>query len=150
MKMCLDQSHRTGKIIETITVIIDIKDMRLSQVTRDFLHILRLIGQMDASQYPEVLGKAFIINAPAAFPMVWKLIKMWLDPVVAQKISILGGPNDWRPKVLDFIGEENMPSTYGGKLPALSLDSHPYATYMASNSSHTELDYWTGKYWQIA
>lgn len=149
MKMCLDQSHKTGTIIETITCIIDIKDMRLSQVTRDFLHILRLIGQMDASQYPEVLGKAFIINAPSAFPMVWKLIKMWLDPVVAQKISILGGPNDWRPKVLDFIGEENMPSTYGGKLPPLSLDTHPYAAFMASASTHPEIDYWTGKSWQL-
>jgi CRAL/TRIO domain len=149
MKLCLDQSHKTGSIIETVTVIIDIKDMRLGQVTRDFLHILRLIGQMDASQYPEILGKAFIINAPSAFPMVWKLIKMWLDPIVAQKISILGGPNDWRPKVFDFIGEENMPSTYGGKLPLLSNDMHPYAGYMAQYSNNPDVEYWNTKAWHL-
>jgi len=30
MKMMLDQSHRTGKIIDTVTVVIDVKGMSLS------------------------------------------------------------------------------------------------------------------------
>lgn len=150
MKMMMDQSQRLGCIVDTISVIIDIKGMKLSQVNRDFLNLLQLLGQMDANQFPEILGRLYIINVPSAFPIVWRLIKLWLDPITAQKIHIYSSPNDWRPKVFDFIGEENIPSTYGGKMPALSMDSHPYAAYMAATRPDTTLEYWTSKAWQTS
>lgn len=150
VRMCTEQSFRLGQIIETITVVIDVQDMRMSQVTGEFLTFMKMIGQIDASQYPEILGRMFIINTPMAFPIVWRLVKVWLDPVVASKIQICGGPNDWKPKLLDFIGEDHLPENYGGKLPALSSNFHPYSGFMASTSKIQDINYWTSNLWKSA
>jgi hypothetical protein len=67
-----------------------------------------------------------IINAPAGFSYVWGWVKPWLDPVVVSKIQILGGPSSWQPVFFDLIGKEQMPENYGGDLPPLTKERHPY------------------------
>jgi len=37
IKLCTLQSRRTGMLIETVTGVLDVKDMTLGQITRDFL-----------------------------------------------------------------------------------------------------------------
>jgi hypothetical protein len=56
--------------------VIDVKDMKLSQVTSDFLTLVKLLAQIDQQQYPETLGKFFIINTPSVFPFVWRMVKV--------------------------------------------------------------------------
>ncbi len=123
----MDQSKKHGLIVETMTAVIDVKDMKLSLVTRDFLSLVKRIAQIDQQQYPETLGKIFIINTPSAFPYVWRVVKPFLDPAVAAKIFILSSRNDWYPVFLDQIGEENLPINYGGKVDELNDDVYPYA-----------------------
>lgn len=125
-RLCTFQSHKRGEIIETTTTIIDIKDMRMSQVTRDFLNLVKSLAAIDQAQFPETLGKMFIINAPSAFPFAWRLVKPMLDPAVTAKIQILGGPNEYQPVLLEYIGKSSLSSTYGGSLPQLSTELHPY------------------------
>ena len=117
-------------IIETCSAVLDVQDMKLSQVTREFLALVKGIAAIDKDQYPETLGKLFIINVPSVFPLVWRTVQFFLDPATAAKIQIFGAKKDWLPALTDQIGLENMPSTYGGYLPALSSDVHPYATTM--------------------
>lgn len=148
VRLCTEQSYRHQKIIETITVVIDVKDMRLAQVNFDFLQLIRMCGDVDSAQYPEILGRLYIINTPSAFPMVWRLIKAWLDPVVASKIEICGGPSTWQSKLLDFIGEENLPANYGGKLPALHEDMHPYSSQMKISSEKADPEFWANGSWK--
>ena len=126
-RLCLDQSKKHGLIIETLTAVIDVKDMKLSLVTRDFLSLIKRIAQIDQQQYPETLGKIFIINTPSAFPYVWRVVKPFLDPAVAAKIFILSSKNEWQPVFLDQIGEENLPINYGGKVDELTDAVYPYA-----------------------
>ena len=130
MRLCVDQSHKRGAIIETSTAIMDVKDMKLSQVTRDFLNLVKGIADIDKDKYPETLGKLFIINVPSIFPLVWRTVQVFLDPAVAAKIEIYGNKDQWFPAMSKFIGVENMPSTYGGKLPPLDKSVHPYAESM--------------------
>ena len=47
------------------------------------------------------------------------------------KIQILGPAKDYIPVLQDFIGVANLPSNYGGTLPALDSDIHPYSETMA-------------------
>lgn len=47
MRLCFEQSHRLGYIVETITGVIDVGGMRLGQVTRDFLAIVKAIAYID-------------------------------------------------------------------------------------------------------
>jgi CRAL/TRIO domain len=120
----------SGVIIETCSAVLDVQDMKLSQVTREFLTLVKGIAAIDKDQYPETLGKLFIINVPSVFPLVWRTVQFFLDPATAAKIEIYGAKKDWLPALTAQIGLENMPSTYGGLLPALSSEVHPYAETM--------------------
>ena len=109
MELCCHQTNKTGFIVETITAVIDIEGMQLRQVTTDFLNIVKGIAKIDQAQYPETLGRFFIINAPALFPVVWRGVKPFLDPVVVSKIHIFSKENEWKPKLVEYIGAENLP-----------------------------------------
>ena len=76
--LCADQSHKLQCIVETITGVIDVKDMKLSQITNDFLTLTKLLAEVDQKQYPETLGRIFIINVPSVFPFVWRMVRPWL------------------------------------------------------------------------
>jgi hypothetical protein len=61
------------------------------------------------------------------FPFVWRMVRPWLDPVVARKIHILGSYDEWQPCLVSQIGVPNLPACYGGTAPDLDLSTHPYA-----------------------
>ena len=127
LRMCMRKTAETGHLVETISGIVDVKDMRMFQITRDFLNLTKQIADVDQHQYPETLGRIYIINTPTVFPMVWRLVKPWLDPIVTAKIFIFGGPKEYEPALIEFIGKDNLPSNYGGTQPALNCNVHPYA-----------------------
>ncbi len=129
--LCYQQSLKLNKIVETSTGIIDVKNMSMFQITRDFLNLVQQMAEIDQQQYPETLGRLYIINTPSAFPMVWKMVKPWIDPVTASKIHILSSPREYEPALAEFIGVENLPSNYGGVLPELNPTIHPYAQTIA-------------------
>jgi hypothetical protein len=129
-RLCKQQSLRLGYVVETFVGIVDVKDMRVFQITRDFLALTRAIADVDQGQYPETLGRIYVVNAPSAFPTVYAMIRPWLDPVVAAKILVLGGPKEYEPVLFDYIGKENLPANYGGDLPAMTPTMHPYSLTM--------------------
>ena len=124
-RMCYEQSLRTHTIVETITVVLDVKGMTMSSFSSDFRSMSKAMIAMDQDSYPETLGKILIINAPSVFPMIWGMMKPWFDAITAAKVTIQG--TDYKAKLFDSVGAENLPSTYLGLLPALSKSVHPYA-----------------------
>ena len=57
-------------------------------------------------------GNLILINAPSYAGSVWNMVKRFLDPKTASKISILVGPS---PSVLRKVcGEACLPMEYGG------------------------------------
>lgn len=69
--------------VDTATVIFDLSDFSMSNM--DYAPVQFLITCFEA-HYPESLGKLYIHKAPWIFSPIWKVIKKWLDPVVASKI----------------------------------------------------------------
>ena len=59
------------------------------------------------------MGALFIINAPWIFQPLWAMIKPWLDPVTKAKFHVLG--SNFLPKLLEYIDEDQIPSSLGGK-----------------------------------
>ena len=41
--------------------------------------------------YPEAMHKMYIVNAPMAFRVLWRMVKPWLHPVTVSRIDIIGG-----------------------------------------------------------
>ncbi|PWN94129.1 CRAL/TRIO domain-containing protein, partial [Acaromyces ingoldii] len=71
----------------------------------------QLLGILDTN-FPELSGRVQIINAPWLFSTIWSYIKGWLPVNTAEKIDIVG--TDFKAKLLEFIDEEQLPSSIGG------------------------------------
>jgi hypothetical protein len=68
--------------------------------------------QIDSTYYPERLGDLYVINAPWIFPVIWAIVKGWIDPVTRAKIHIVKG--DPKPTLLAHIDADQLPAEYGG------------------------------------
>lgn len=59
----------------------------------DYTPVKFMIKVFEAN-YPESLGGIIIYKAPWLFQGIWKIIKGWLDPVVAAKVHFANNIND--------------------------------------------------------
>ncbi|KAF3929687.1 hypothetical protein AA313_de0204310 [Arthrobotrys entomopaga] len=62
------------------------------------------------AHFPECLGACLVHNAPWFFQGIWKVIKGWLDPVVASKVHFTKGASD----LSKFIDKQYIPKSLGG------------------------------------
>ncbi|KIN00979.1 hypothetical protein OIDMADRAFT_103682 [Oidiodendron maius Zn] len=69
--------------VDTANICFDMTDFGLSNL--DYAPIKFIIKCFEAN-YPESLGVVLIHKAPWIFQGIWKIIKGWLDPVVAAKV----------------------------------------------------------------
>jgi hypothetical protein len=134
-RLCLAQSMKRKEIVETVTTVLDIEGMKMKQVNGDFIRLVSLLADVDGTQYPETMGRIFVINATPSFALAWQMIKPWVVAATASKMKILGGSAEYIPVLREFIGEENLPANYGGTLPPLSVEVHPYAETMNADFS---------------
>lgn len=91
----------------------------------DYTPVKFMIKCFEAN-YPESLGCVLVYKAPWIFQGIWKIIKGWLDPVVASKVhfcsdekelatyinkdsimSELGGPKQWHYEYIEPREGEN-------------------------------------------
>jgi hypothetical protein len=91
----------------------------------DYAPVKFMIKVFEAN-YPESLGVVLVHKAPWLFNAIWKIIKGWLDPVVASKVHFtsdvhdleqyipksqiikeLGGEEEWEYKYIEPISDEN-------------------------------------------
>ncbi|KKA27192.1 hypothetical protein TD95_002111 [Thielaviopsis punctulata] len=109
--------------VETATIIFDMTGFSISNM--DYTPIKFMIKCFEAN-YPECLGAVLVYKAPWVFQGFWKIIRGWLDPVVANKIHFvnnvkdltafvpekhiikeLDGPEDWEYKYVEPVPGEN-------------------------------------------
>ncbi|RMZ82280.1 hypothetical protein DV738_g1857, partial [Chaetothyriales sp. CBS 135597] len=111
--------------VETGTILFDMTGFTLANM--DY-HPVKFIIKAFEANYPESLGAILIHKAPWIFQGVWKIIKGWLDPVVAAKVHFtndlaqledfidrkqiikeLGGEEDWEYKYIEpRAGEDDL------------------------------------------
>ncbi|KDQ14209.1 hypothetical protein BOTBODRAFT_159723 [Botryobasidium botryosum FD-172 SS1] len=107
-------SAEAGHPVETSCTILDLKNVGLSQFmsVKDYVRDAAAIGQ---NQYPECMGKFYIINAPWGFSTAWSIVKGFLDAVTVAKIDVASS-SETEQKLLAQIPAENLPSIFpGGK-----------------------------------
>jgi len=64
--------------------------------------------------FPEMVYRCVLVNAPGVFTLIWKIIRKVLDRSISSKIAIFSNSEDGRKYLLELIGEEEVPSNYGG------------------------------------
>lgn len=62
------------------------------------------------ANYPESLGVVLVHKAPWIFQGIWKIIRTWLDPVVASKVHFTNNPTE----LSSFIPSTQIPSELAG------------------------------------
>lgn len=102
---CSIKPIRESNIIQTI--VFDMTDFSLANM--DYTPVKFIIKCFEAN-YPESLGAILIYRAPWIFNQIWKIIRGWLDPVVANKVHFAGSIDE-----LDqYIPKDRAPKELGG------------------------------------
>jgi hypothetical protein len=121
-ELAVRQSEKTGQHIDTFCVVIDLKNMSMSQITRAFYKLITAIAKMDSDHFPERLGPLYIINAPRMFTFVWGGIKPALDERTRNKLKLIG--TNYEEELLGIIDSDQLPPEYGGTGEPLAMDDH--------------------------
>ncbi|KAG2448916.1 hypothetical protein HYH02_006264 [Chlamydomonas schloesseri] len=100
-------SRLAGRHVGTCFNIVDVKGLRLSQLTSDTLRFFQRVAKMDQDHYPEMLAHVAVVNAPPVFRLVWGMVRRFLEPRTQAKIQILG-PN-YLAALEQWIAPEHIP-----------------------------------------
>lgn len=109
--------------VSTATIVFDMTGFSLANM--DY-HPVKFMIQCFEANYPECLGAILVHNAPWVFQGIWRIIRGWLDPVVAAKVHFtnyragleeyidpnhiikdLDGDEDWEFKYEEPVPGEN-------------------------------------------
>jgi len=109
--------------VDTATIIFDMTSFSMANM--DYTPVKFMIKCFEAN-YPESLGAVLVHNAPWVFQGIWKIIRGWLDPVVAAKVHFtnnrseleefihpgqilkeLGGDENWEFDYVEPVAGEN-------------------------------------------
>jgi hypothetical protein len=112
VQRCEFSSARNGRNIEQFIVIQDLDGLSM-KVEAPALRVFKRCAQIDRDYYPERLHRLVMLNAPIYFRTIWALIKMFVDPKTAQKISILSAANS-QAQLQAWMDMNELPFEYGG------------------------------------
>ncbi|RKU41695.1 hypothetical protein DL546_001675 [Coniochaeta pulveracea] len=109
--------------VDTATIVFDMTNFSMANM--DYTPVKFMIKCFEAN-YPECLGAVLVHKAPWIFQGIWRVIKGWLDPVVAGKVHFtnsmkdveefiprnhiikeLEGEEDWEYKYVEPTPDEN-------------------------------------------
>ncbi|KAI8473261.1 MAG: CRAL-TRIO domain-containing protein, partial [Monoraphidium minutum] len=113
-------SRIAGRQIDQTFGIMDVKGVGVSHLTGEVKRLVSMLTKYDQDNYPEMLGRICIINAPMLFKAVWALIKPMLNPRTLNKIQIC--QTNYAADLLEWVDADNLPVWLGGRSKGTLLD----------------------------
>jgi len=105
--LCRQQSQKHQKRIYKVVSIIDLNGLSFSHTGSKLLDLVKKYNSLFAWFYPETLKNLYIINAPMVFSAGWSVVKPWLDPITAAKISVISRES----AVVELIAKKKLSMT---------------------------------------
>ncbi|XP_053136456.1 SEC14-like protein 2 [Hemicordylus capensis] len=112
--LCLEQTKKLGKKVETIVMIYDFEGLGLKHLWKPGVDVYTELLGLFEDNFPESLKRLFIIKAPRLFPVAYNLVKHILSEDTRNKIVILGA--NWKEVLQKHIDPQELPVEYGGTL----------------------------------
>merc|ERR1719221_700246 len=113
--LCGQQSEKLGREISDALIVVDATGWDpynlLCRGTYQWAHQM---AQMDAEHYPSRLKAMLVINSPSVVYHFWKNIKWILPEQKRRTVHILGGRDEWVPRLLELVDQGELPPEYGG------------------------------------
>ncbi|KAK5686017.1 phosphatidylinositol transfer protein csr1 [Elasticomyces elasticus] len=132
----------SGAGVDTATIVFDMTDFTMANM--DYTPVKFMIKCFEAN-YPESLGSVLVYKSPWLFQGIWKIIKGWLDPVVASKVHFASNVEDlseWIPRgqiAKELGGQEDWTYSYVEPLPNENSQMDDSASREKIQAERTEL-----------
>eukprot|EP01084_Bolivina_argentea_P318811 552980_1 len=123
-----EYSQKYNTTIFRHILILDLKDFSYKKVAsnlNNFMKIAKPVIKNEQCTFPECSYKTYLINSPWNFKILWKIMEVWFDPIIKQKIKMLG--SDYLNELLKEIHITQIPKKYGGQ------GNHPIKLYNIPN-----------------
>ncbi|KAH8038786.1 hypothetical protein HPB51_003270 [Rhipicephalus microplus] len=122
------QTEKLGRVIEMHSFIFDLENFNLKQIAwKPALDMIINLVTMYEDHYPEMLKKAYVINAPKIYPIIYNMVKPFLSEETAKKIHVFG-KDKWKDALLQDIAPEELPVHWGGTMTG--PDGDPRCTHI--------------------
>jgi len=105
---CFEQSKKLGKVVDTITVVLDLEGLGISH--RNAISYLGACSSLDAKYYPHKVAKVLVLNAPWAAHMLWPAVSVLVDSHTRSQLEVCSSYETLQ----QFIELDHIPKEYGG------------------------------------
>ncbi|CAA3016658.1 phosphatidylinositol phosphatidylcholine transfer SFH6-like isoform X3 [Olea europaea subsp. europaea] len=105
-------SAAANRHIDTSMTILDVQGLGIMSLTGPVVEFIKVLQKIDNDNYPETLGRMYIINAGPAFQLIWTIVKPLLDPDTTSKIQVFG--SNYQSELLEAIDASQLPGFLGG------------------------------------
>lgn len=115
--LCGEATRRAGRPLHKTCNILDMDGMGPGWFFGKAIELVKRSSAVDQDNYPEMLGVAYLVNAPGVFVLVWNIISKFLDPATRAKVRFLGnvrGRAAHDELVTVLGGEDKLPRFLGG------------------------------------
>ncbi|KAK7499112.1 hypothetical protein BaRGS_00009659 [Batillaria attramentaria] len=107
-----EQSKLRGSRVDGLTVIFDMEGVSSKMLWRPGLQMYLHLVKVLEDNYPEMMKRMFVVNAPRIFPLLYKLCRPLISEDMKNKIHVLGG--NFKETLLKYIDAEELPVFLGG------------------------------------
>lgn len=133
-----EQSKKNKRRIDGLTVIFDMANVGTSMLWRPgiqmYLHLVKILED----NYPEMMRRLLVINAPRIFPLLYKLARPLISDDMKEKIHVAA--DNYQELLLRYVNEDNLPACYGGKLT--DPDGNPRCISMICQGGNVPKEYY--------
>ena len=85
-------SKKFGRRIDRMIVIVDMKGTSFfKMMDSKFRRFLKIMSKIASDNFPEILEKSVLINAPLGIETFWNITKSFLDKKTAAKVDFYSG-----------------------------------------------------------
>ncbi|XP_061567694.1 SEC14-like protein 1 [Cololabis saira] len=95
LRRCEENTRVFGRPISCWTCLMDLEGLNMRHMWRPGVKALLRVIEVVEANYPETLGRMFIVRAPRVFPVLWTLVSPLIDENSRKKFLVYAG-NDYQ------------------------------------------------------
>ncbi|KAG1670153.1 SEC14-like protein 1 [Nymphon striatum] len=137
LRQAEESTRRLGKPVSSISCIVDFEGLNMRHLWRPGVRALLRIIEIVEANYPETLGRVFIVKAPRVFPILWTLVSTFINEDTKSKFMFHSGTECFCTPgsggLVDYIERSEIPDFLGGecKAPICGGGLIPKTMYMS-------------------
>jgi len=100
----------------------DQQGLGMKHFNRPLFDMIKTANKQIEENYPEMMGKCYIVNAPWVFKGMWAVVKPWLPPRTLLKVEFFGKGDQFKVRMQELIDLEKAPVAFGGTATCPGID----------------------------